>query len=250
MLSKPVASGIMLTAIVVLGGGALLQQDSANDQAQMAAIAPEPETEAVPERVAGAPNRVVDSAGFPVVPDSEADADVAATRPVVTINGRPINGAPDIGPVQAAPEAVAETPAPAEVEADVPEAEQAVAVIEPPRPVPRPEGLTGPRQQAIDYEAIAAIAYGEEPVAIDTGEFMSLEQRRALVAPQVQEQYLAPDDPRRQGLVAVVGPNGEPIWIYEEQVRAGAATNSGVTFSTRRVQSNPFGFVYEDYYGW
>lgn len=250
MLSKPIASGIMLTAIIVLGGGALLQQDSAGDQARMAAVAPEPDTQAAPERSASVPSRVVDSAGFPVVPDGEADAEVAATRPVVTINGRPINGASGIGPVQAAPEAVAETPAPVADEADVPEAGQVAAVIEPPHPIPRPEGLTGPRQQAIDYEAIAAIAYGEDRAVPDTGEFMSFEERHALTVPPTQEQYLAPDDPRRQGLVAVVGPNGEPIWIYEEQVRAGAATNSGVTFSTRRVQSNPFGFVYDDFYGW
>jgi hypothetical protein len=32
-------------------------------------------------------------------------------------------------------------------------------------------------------------------------------------------------------------------------VRGNATSNSGVTFETRRVQSNPFGFVYEDY-GW
>lgn len=244
MLSKPIASGIMLTAIILLGGGALLQQDGADDQAGAVAITPEAET--APERAASAPSRVVDSAGFPAVPE-KADADVAETRPIVTVNGRPLDGSA----AQPAPEAVAETPSPADAqEADAPEASETVAVVEPPRPIPRPEGLTGPRQQAIDYDAIAAIAYGEDGAVPETGEFMSLQERQALVAPQPRDDYLAPDDPRREGLVAVVGPDGEPIWIYEEQMRAGVPGNSGATFSTRRVQSNPFGFVYEDYYGW
>src|SRR5690554_2517366 len=89
MLSKPIASGIMLTAIILLGGGALLQQDGADDQAGAVAITPEAET--APERAASAPSRVVDSAGFPAVPE-KADADVAETRPIVTVNGRPLDG--------------------------------------------------------------------------------------------------------------------------------------------------------------
>ncbi|WP_116653957.1 hypothetical protein [Pelagibacterium sediminicola] len=245
MLSKPIASGIMLTAIILLGGGALLQQDGADEQAGVVAITPEAET--APERAASAPSRVVDSAGFPVVPEDAADEEVAETRPIVTVNGRPLNG----GTVQPAPEAVAERPLPVEAEeTNVPEASETVAVAEPPRPIPRPEGLAGPRQQPIDYDAIAAIAHGEDGAVPETGKFMSLQERQALVAPQPRNGYLAPDDPRRQGLVAVVGPDGEPIWIYEEQMRAGVPGNSGARFSTRRVQSNPYGFVYEDYYGW
>src|SRR5690606_7718561 len=131
-----------------------------------------PEAETAPERAASAPGRVVDSAGFPVVPE-KADEAVAETRPIVTVNGRPLNGST----VQPAPEAVAETPSP--VEAEKTDAGETVAVAEPPRPIPRPEGLTGPRQQAIDYDAIAAIAYGEDGAVPETGEFMSLQERQA-----------------------------------------------------------------------
>ena len=45
-------------------------------------------------------------------------------------------------------------------------------------------------------------------------------------------------------LVGVVGPNGEILWVYEEQV---PALNSRVTIQRRQQvpQNNPFGFVYE-----
>lgn len=254
MLSKPIASGVMLTAIVLLGGGALLQSDSAGDAARTAVVAPEPVTDAAPERAASAPNRVVDSAGFPVVPEAEPEVAAAPAGPTVTVNGRPVNG--ERTPAQPKPEAVAATPPASTPAPAAPQAsEQEVAVVAPPRPIPRPEGLSVPRpQQAIDYDAIAAIAYGQDETYVqpgtvpETGEFMPVEQRRAL-APLADEGPYAPYDPRREGLVAVVGPDGEPIWIYEEQVRGNATTNSGVTFQTRRVQSHPYGFVYDDY-GW
>lgn len=255
MLSKPIASGVMLTAIIVLGGGALLQSDSVDDAARTAIVTG---PEAAPERAASAPNRVVDSAGFPVVPEGEAEEVAAPVGPMVTVNGRPLNGdrAPSPAATTPAPTAVAAVPPVAEPQNDVEE----VAVIEPPRPMPRPEGLSLPRAQqpqpVIDYDAIAAIAYGQDerviepPLPAPGGEFMSIEQRHQL-APLTSEFPSTPSayDPRQDGLVAVVGPDGEPIWIYEEQVRGNATSNSGVTFETRRVQSNPFGFVYEDY-GW
>jgi hypothetical protein len=122
------------------------------------------------------------------------------------------------------------------------------AIAEPPLPRPRPEGLTGPgRPETIDYNAIAAIAYGDDRAEAEGSEFMSLEQRQRL-APIPNEEPLSRFDPRREGLVAVVGPDGEPIWIYEDQMRGRDATNSGVTFQTRRVQSNPFGFVYDEFW--
>lgn len=266
MLSKPFASGVMLTAIIVLGGGALLQSDSADDAARTAVVT---EPEATPERTATAPTRVVDSAGFPVVPESETQETVEPTGPMVTVNGRPLNGDRSTTSVQTqpAPEAVATTPAVKAPEAPT-QAQETVAINEPPRPIPRPEGLSVPRvqqpqsQPAIDYDAIAAIAYGQDETVIEppmvgnSGEFMSLEQRRQLAPltgevpyPPASVPDRAPYDPSQDGLVAVVGPDGEPIWIYEDQVRGNATTNSGVTFQTRRVQSNPFGFVYEDF-GW
>lgn len=266
MLTKPIASGVMLTAIIVLGGGAMLQSDS-TEAARTATVIPDVAVETsetadeAPERTATAPGRVVESAGFPVVPESESEEVAAApARPIVTVNGRPVDGQPT--PAASTPatkpaavaEAEEETPEPQpakeapEAGAAKPEQQTEVAVIEPPRPIPRPEGLTVPRSQAIDYDAIAEIAYGNRGVVPETQGFMSLEERRAL-APIPGEEPLEPYDPRREGLVAVVGPDGEPIWIYEDQVRGQAAPDSGVTFQTRRVQSHPYGFVYDEY-GW
>ncbi|WP_196257796.1 hypothetical protein [Pelagibacterium limicola] len=259
MLSKPIASGVMLTALLLVGGGALLQSDSPDNEAHTATVTVEPEVVAAPERPASVPNRVADRAGFPVVPDADEVA-AATSGPIVTVNGRPLDGERSTGSSTPAQTATVqpreETPAaqrPAEQTQPerVPQANepstQTAGVIEPPRPIPRPEGLSVPRQQqAVDYEAIAAIAYGQDRAVPDTGEFMSLEERSRLGAVAGEDPY-APYDPRREGLVAIVGPDGEPIWIYEEQVRGNATTNSGVTFQQRRVQSHPYGFVYDDF---
>jgi hypothetical protein len=114
MFAKPIASGLMLTAIAVLGGGALLQQDSAGD-ARTAVVTDVPEAEAVtepaPERAASAPGRVVDSAGFPAVPEGEREVAAAKPGPMVTVNGRPVNGERQPVAAQPAPEAVAEAEA-------------------------------------------------------------------------------------------------------------------------------------------
>lgn len=246
MLSRPIASGLMLLALFAALGGAMWQSDAVEDGAVRLAdvedelpiaSAEEPE----PERAATAPTRVVDSAGFPAVPDAEPEPVVG---PIVTVNGRPLN-ADRVQPVsqQAEPEQVAVTPA----ETAPSEGAQIQAnVAEPPRPIPRPEGLTGPsvlastapqRGTVIDYEAIAAAAYGSDD------EFMSIEQRRALAPLPGEAGYRSEYDPRTEGLVQVVGPDGVAIWVYEEQLRS--PTNSAVTFQTRRP-ANQFGFIYDD----
>lgn len=239
----------MLVVLLATFGGAWWQQDAAEAETARIADVQEDaaqEPEAAPERTATAPARVVDSAGFPAVPESEPQEPVG---PIVTVNGRPLNGdrAPQ-APQPAAPETVATTPA---VQAPIEEPEPQALVAEPPRPIPRPEGLTGPsviastapqRGTVIDYEAIAAAAYGPD----DGTEFMSFEQRRAL-APLPGEPGYAGYDPRADGLVEVIGPDGVTIWVYEEQLRA---PSSGVTFQTRRPADN-YGFIYdEEGYRW
>lgn len=254
MLSKPIASGMMLTALILVGGGALLQSDSGGEVARTAVVLPEAEDEAAPEQAASAPSRVVDSAGFPVVPNAEV---AAAPKPTVTVNGRPINGESTAAPAEPKPEAVAATPPASTPAPAAPEAreQEEVAVIVPPRPIPRPEGLSVPRQEpAIDYDALAAIAYGQDEAIVPpapvpgAGEWLPNAQPEAY-GPVIEDTPYEPYDPRREGLVAVVGPDGEPIWIYEEQMRGNSMPNSDVTFETRRVQSHPYGFVYDDY-GW
>src|SRR5690606_31524670 len=103
MLSRPIASGAML--ILLIGAaGAAAWQGSATPEAGIAEIsdperpiadAAEPAAQQateVEQRSATAPNRVVDSAGFPVV--SQAERDKATGGPIVTVNGQPLGGAP------------------------------------------------------------------------------------------------------------------------------------------------------------
>src|SRR5690606_12927106 len=103
-LSRPIASGAMLVLLVAAVGGAAVQQGNETPEAGVVEIsdATPPatqnedasdavETEAVDEveRTAAAPNRVVESAGFPVVPQAERDRGQTETAgPVVTVNGR------------------------------------------------------------------------------------------------------------------------------------------------------------------
>lgn len=238
MLSRPIASGVMLVAIAGLFGAALLQPDPhAQDDAVQTAIPATqnvPAQQSAPERQAAAPDRVVDSAGFPVVPEGERTA-AAAPGPIVTVNGRPLNEDRAAQPAQPATTA-STTPRTDAVPATQPE--QSAAIAEPPRPIPRPEGLVAPAQPAIDYDAVAAAA----SAPWDDGEFMSYEQRRAL-APVAGETGYGAQDPRQDGLVAIVGPSGQTIWVYEDQLRA---NESRVTIQSRQVQTNPYGFVYDD----
>ncbi|RDE10187.1 hypothetical protein [Pelagibacterium lacus] len=230
MLSKPIASGVMLAVLIGAVSTAALQSQDGPDAAGVTQVeTADAETE-VEERTATAPNRVVDSAGFPVVPEASAEAEVPK-GPIVTVDGRPLGGVtvPEIARTAPQPEPVAvpEPEAPAEA--------VEVAVSEPPRPMPRPEGLVAPTSapDVVDYDAIAAVA-GAAPET----EFMSPEQRRSLVT--TSETYTS-NQPNADGLVQIVGPSGQVIWVYADQLQA---NDSRVTVQ-RPQPDNPFGFVYD-----
>ena len=234
MLSRPIASGAMLVLLIGAVGGAAWQGNGAPD-AGVAEIS-EPEPVAEPEeREATAPNRVVESAGFPVV--SQAERDKASEGPIVTINGRPLDSAPTTAEPEAEEEAVDEQ-APVVTQEVEPEETQ-VAIAEPPLPRPRPEGLAvQSTETGLDYDAIADAAYeARQPQFLTPPEPRTLEPM-----PGVSD--FNPNGVARSNqdeLVGVVGPNGEVIWVYEDQV---PTMNSRVTIQ-RQQPVNPFGFVFE-----
>jgi hypothetical protein len=246
MLSRPVASGAMLVLLMGAVGAAALQQEPG---AGFIGVPDAPVENA--DREATAADRVVESAGFPVVPQAERDRAGEATHgPIVTVNGRPLG---EDGP--AVDRTVAVTPAEAPTAtAPLPQAETSAAetaAIEPPRPLPRPDGLAVPQQQdatGIDYDAIARAAGVSRQNS-------QMSVPGVLTPPDTQTlaPLAGPDsgyDPRIGGtsdqdeLVGVVGPNGEILWVYEEQV---PTLNSRVTIQRQQQvpQTNPFGFVYE-----
>lgn len=263
MLSRPIASGAMLVLLIGAVGGAAWQgggtpeagvaeiSEPVPEVSEAEAVEPveqvaEPveETPEPEEQEAIAPSRVVESAGFPVV--SQAERDRADEGPIVTVNGRPLDSAP----TTAEPEADAEDEAvdersPSVTEGEEPEESQ-VAIAEPPLPRPRPEGLTvrsaeteaaQGAETGLDYDAIADAAYGARDPQFSTPS-----------GPQTLEPMpgISDFDPNagrsnQDELVGVVGPNGEVIWVYEEQV---PSMNSRVTVQ-RQQPVNPFGFVYD-----
>jgi hypothetical protein len=237
--------------LVGVVGGAALQGNDA-PEAGVVDVA-EPAADEAPgdaARPATAPDRVADSAGFPSVSQAERDrGQVETAGPVVTVNGRPLGGeeeSVDDTQVAAIP-AVPETPA-AVVPAPIAEPEPVdtqVAVIEPPLPKPRPANLgvqTAP-STGLDYNAIAGAAFGESQDQI-----IRLPEREGLAPmPGVSEFEARTNyDPNQDELVGVVGPNGEVVWVYEEQV---PNINSRVTVQRQQPQQpplgNPFGFIYE-----
>lgn len=237
MLSRPIASGTMLVLLIGAVGGAVWQGGSAPEAVVAEISEPVAEVAEVIEQPDAAP-RVVESAGFPVV--SQAERDLASEGPIVTVDGHPLGGAAatDAEPVpETVDEAVIEQTSP-DFE-DIESTETQVAVAEPPLPKPRPEGLSVQSAGAeLDYDAIAQAAYGaREP------ELMTQQERQTL-APMSSVSNFDPrgtQNPGRDDLVGVVGPNGEVIWVYEEQV---PTMNSRVTIQ-RQQPVNPFGFTFE-----
>lgn len=249
MLSRPITSGAMLAVLLSVFGLAYLQTGEEGVASVQVVPTVEPETPA-PEQTASV-DPVADEESEEVA--AIEPEEVTAPRPIVTINGRPVGG-----PTPAAAAPAAETPEPAVTApqtASVPEPASETtppvqtAIVEPPLPKPRPADLPvrtaapqAPTTEGIDYDAIAAAAYGQQgqPVAVDS-QFMSIEQREAL-APLPSEPIPGGVgfDPGTEGLVAISGPSGETIWVYPEQLDA----NSSVTFETRRV-GNEFGFIYD-----
>ncbi len=244
MLSRPVASGAMLVLLMGAVGAAALQQEPG---AGFVAV-PEAPAENT-ERDATAADRVVESAGFPVVPQAERDRAGEATHgPMVTVNGRPLSEDRPVADRTVATNPADEPAAPApQTEATAAE----TAAIEPPRPLPRPEGLGVPRQQettGIDYDAIAraAGASGQSSQVLAPG-FLTPPNTRTLAPLDGPDGGYDPrigGTPEQDELVGVVGPNGEILWVYEEQV---PTLNSRVIIDRRQQapQTNPFGFVYE-----
>ena len=272
MLSRPIASGAMLVVLIGAVGGAMLQPGSGTPEAGVADVqtvetgevsAPakeltEPaavEADAAPEP---APVEVANvspparPAGLPYVSPAERDMAVNPS-PVVTVNGRPL-GAPDAEgasprPVETASVPVADQERTVRVDpSPLPAIETQTAAIEPPLPQPRPQDM--PVREAepfIDYDAIANAAYEAEranPPAGQPQSGITFEQRQAL-APIPNEGFEDSNgyDPRQDQLVGVVGPNGEVIWIHEDQVRN---TNQSRVNVQRTQRENPFGFVYDE----
>lgn len=238
MLSRPIASGAMLVLLIGAVGGAAWQGGGAPEAGVAEISEPLPEVSQAEatepeEREATAPNRVVESAGFPVV--SQAERDLAGSGPIVTVNGRPLDSAP----TTAEPEAEGEDEAMEEQAPSVPDEtepeETQIAIAEPPLPRPRPEGLAVQSADSeLDYDAIAEAAYGAREPQFSPQERQALEPM-----PGVSE--FTPNRANQDELVGVVGPNGEVIWVYEEQV---PSMNSRVTIQ-RQQPVNPFGFVYD-----
>lgn len=250
LLSRPVASGAMLVLLMGAVGAAALQQEPAMRGAGVVEFADTGDADGE----ATAADRVVESAGFPVVPQAERDRAGEPTHgPIVTVNGRPL-GEDAPADSQDAATRSAETPASTNDAAAEPQpvtGDAVMVAVEPPRPQPRPEGLGVVRQQdetGIDYDAIAeaARASNQTIVPSDTG-FPSPPETQRLAPLGGQDGGYDPRtgySPEQDELVGVVGPNGEILWVYEEQV---PTLNSRVTVQRRQQvpQSNPFGFVYD-----
>lgn len=237
MLSKHIASGAMLAVILGAASAAAWQHtqgpaEAAVTQVETALPIPQEsaggESEQYPaERAATAPNRVVESAGFPVIPDAEPAAPEVIPTPIVTVDGRPLGQ--DTVPVEPAVAADENIDTPSEeAPAAAPENDVQVAVSAPPLPQPRPEGLA-----VRPAEPVAQVPPPSQP----NGEFMSAEERGSLIT--------LPGDPAggptQDGLVQIVGPSGQTIWVYEDQLQA---NDSRVMFE-RLPPNNPFGFIYE-----
>ncbi|WP_404403055.1 hypothetical protein [Pelagibacterium halotolerans] len=229
MLSQPKTMGVFVLATAVAFAGGWMQRDAFGLLTAGPAIQDKEGTE---------------RQGIPEVPDAERTASAPARvvdgpEPIVTVNGRPL----DSGSNLAATETAAVEPKPASTVAPAREAEPAaVAAIEPPKPMPRPEGLSLPASQAIDYGTVTASTGSAAARPGPEAGFMSYEERIAL-APLTGESQPMPGRRGRDELVAVVGANGEVIWVYEEQTRG------ATTFPVRPVvkSGNPYGFVYDDY---
>lgn len=242
MFSRSIASGAMLVLIITIVGGAAWQDRNEVPDARIAEVAmPEPETvdespEAA-ERPVSAPERVVDAAGFPaIVVAEDKEAETEEPSPIVTVNGRPLGSEP------VAAEPTTNKPSDATSGVGITESDRKtdVAVVAPPLPKPRPEGLAvRPPAPAIDYNAIAEAAYGG-----DTEDYLQVPPQQDVLAPMsgVYDFDRAEGNiPHDDELVGVVGPNGEVIWVYQEQV---PTLNSRVTVQ-RSQPANPFGFVYD-----
>lgn len=244
MLFQSRMTGVFVVAAAVAFAGGWMQRDAvAWLMAEPAASHTDAARTAVPtvpeaERVARSP------ASAPGADDAEA----ASARPIVTVNGRPLAARSEVADETPAAPVSAVPTSKAEAEAE-PEASREVALVAP-QPVPRPEGLsvpksgqkadTEPQGRPIDYEAITAVANGARN-GPDTG-FMSYEERAAL-APLPGRSQPMPGRAGQDELVAVVGPQGETIWVYQDQI-------DSVTRRTDRPVSdpgNPYGFVYDDY---
>lgn len=241
MFSRPIVSGAMLVLLIAVVGGAAWQGRDEIPDARIADVADPAPASAyeVVEQPATAPERVVDAAGFPAVAATQdAENETQEPSPIVTINGRPL------GAEEASESTI---PAPDKLDEAIPdngiaqsEVKTEVAVAAPPLPKPRPEGLAvRTAAPAIDYDAIAEAAYGGE-----TGDYLIAPPEPDVLAPMAgvydydRTEGAVPHDDE---LVGVVGPNGEVIWVYEEQV---PALNSRVTVQ-RQQPANPFGFIYE-----
>lgn len=281
MIARSIAASAMLMAIVGAAGGAYLQDTSALDTAAIrtadvsdaAPATPTPvpsqnpvsaEPEAVAdaepapegtdageeaERSASAAQRVVESAGFPVVPsepDADAEAAVADPGPVVTVNGRPL-GAP--APESASDDtAVAE--ANAEVEAEDPAAEttEVASLPNAPVPVPRPDGLEAPGR-SVETRYTASTTRADSSVGFERRSSPTPGRDPGLV-PQALDRVGARSEPAApasrapspedEGLIEVIGENGESIWLYPEQVRSGDRAPANA------VDTDSYGIVYVD----
>jgi hypothetical protein len=258
MLNRPIASGLMLAAVVTAFGGTLWQQTGAQagveiqradvDTGASSATRTVP-TIQWPERTATAPARVVDSAGFPVVPTQEAEPEPeVADTPIVTINGRPLGSSPSAAPAASERTEVAtRTPAAQEPtrERTVEEVVASLPSLVAPRPIPRPEGLQLPPRQAAQPSQPVPVDYGTVTASTSRSnpDYLTFEERQRLAPiPNVPTPAPAPS-PREDGLVEVIGDNGEVIWLYEEQVRDYyQGQGSRVVAPT-----NEFGFVYDEY---
>lgn len=237
MLSQPTTTGVFILAAAVAFAGGWMQRDAFDwftaSPGVQEADAARPVLPIVPEaeRNAQAPARTVSGPGIDAT-------ETASTGPIVTVNGRPLGGSQnaDDETGTAVADTTAEPPAEAEDATETVE----TAAVEPPRPMPRPEGLIVP--QAADYEAITAAAYETAARPGPEEGFMSYEDRIAL-APLAGGGQPMPRPAGQDELVAVVGPDGEVIWIYEDQ--AGGAT--GYEPRPAAKPGNPYGFVYDDY---
>ncbi len=242
MLGKPIASGIMLALLVAVGGGALWQEAARAPEPQTAStVQPSEEAKPVEPQPATAPERIVESAGFPITEETTEDESGVTNGPIVTVNGRPL-GSP---PPRPSTTQTATEPAD-EPEPDTTPAEPETRMAAVPLPQARPADL--PVRPAIepDYEEVAETTPQQTQTSSSSGtsgEFMSQSERENLAPMPADPNYDTSGgyDPRDDGLVGVVGPNGEVIWVYEDQV---PQNNSRVTFQNQ-ASSNPFGFLYD-----
>lgn len=226
MVSRSLASGAMLVVLLGAAGAALWQQRVEVSEASVADVEIAEEA-ALP----AAPEDEIEPAE--AVPDETAPDDgdeVRVVGPIVTVNGRPLGSlaapaTPSVGPV-AAPA----TEGPAVGAQDDP-VEIAIA---PPPPPARPEGLFArPAPDVLDYNAIAEAAYGtraDDLVRI---------QDQPVPGPLPPEPIPQLSD--QQHLVRIVGPDGQAIWVYPDQIER---PESRVVIE-RWQAPNPFGFLYE-----